>query len=548
MADEGLVVIHRRDPGVQLGLDLEEVDTGGLWLQSVDHDSAAFHAGCSHYVGQWLTHACGIKIGIMSDLLAAIQGRTDIPLLFSPDQPEDTAGGRQTWELQLSHPGEHMGISYSAMSTGDIDVTDCDRGGPWARCGLPCPCVLCSIDGAALRCGPDLENAVASARQSGRTTLCIVTAPTGHRSLPPGSYKLLSDQVVLAADTGGGHLVPPRRIERGAVVRVEDVLRSDQDRQLRGELSPPGTGWIVVWDLAARESYVEAVAEEGGTGTGETRISAGAGGGAARRHTAMTGRPRPEPLDDPRQGVGSLYGLSAPEVLERVQAMKNKDPAVRAVTLYTDVYCAQVRSMAAPRRPPRQVCAPPQQFVFVMRSPPRQAGPRPREALGASTVSRRPSFATSAATGRSRGAGDEAQRAALSAHNKLRARHGAQPLQVSPSCQQNAAMQAENCAGTGVLSHGNKPGQGQNCAMLSGPITDAGAVTKAVQMWYDEIRDWQPGGGFSPATGHFTQVVWKATKEVGVAVARDRNQRVWVVANYAPPGNMRGQFSANVET
>ncbi|KAM6965253.1 Golgi-associated plant pathogenesis-related protein 1 [Aplochiton taeniatus] len=69
-----------------------------------------------------------------------------------------------------------------------------------------------------------------------------------------------------------------------------------------------------------------------------------------------------------------------------------------------------------------------------------------------------------------------------------------------------------------------------------------------VDNWYSEIKDYswsQPG--FSGNTGHFTQVVWKDSTEVGVGLATDGNT-VFVVGQYSPAGNMNmpGYFEKNV--
>lgn len=47
--------------------------------------------------------------------------------------------------------------------------------------------------------------------------------------------------------------------------------------------------------------------------------------------------------------------------------------------------------------------------------------------------------------------------------------------------------------------------------------------------------------------GHFTQVVWKDSTELGVGMASDGN-RVFVVGQYRPAGNMNmeGYFEKNV--
>lgn len=45
--------------------------------------------------------------------------------------------------------------------------------------------------------------------------------------------------------------------------------------------------------------------------------------------------------------------------------------------------------------------------------------------------------------------------------------------------------------------------------------------------------------------GHFTQMVWKGTKEIGVGKAFSKDG-VYVVVHYHPGGNVMGQFKDNV--
>lgn len=76
-------------------------------------------------------------------------------------------------------------------------------------------------------------------------------------------------------------------------------------------------------------------------------------------------------------------------------------------------------------------------------------------------------------------------------------------------------------------------------------------MENAIKMWYDEIQyyNWN-NPGFSSATGHFTQVVWRASTEIGVgiAVVPDASYRIRSVVciSYRPPGNYQGQFAQNV--
>lgn len=67
-------------------------------------------------------------------------------------------------------------------------------------------------------------------------------------------------------------------------------------------------------------------------------------------------------------------------------------------------------------------------------------------------------------------------------------------------------------------------------------------------MWYEEHDKYRYGNpGFSTNTGHFTQIVWQSSKEMGAGKAVSSSGAQFVVARYQPPGNVRGQFPENVK-
>ncbi|KAF6730593.1 Golgi-associated plant pathogenesis-related protein 1 [Oryzias melastigma] len=71
---------------------------------------------------------------------------------------------------------------------------------------------------------------------------------------------------------------------------------------------------------------------------------------------------------------------------------------------------------------------------------------------------------------------------------------------------------------------------------------------EAVEAWYSEIKDYNfAKPGFQSGTGHFTQVVWKNSTELGVGMATD-GKSVFVVGQYHPAGNFtnKGEFEGNV--
>jgi len=70
-----------------------------------------------------------------------------------------------------------------------------------------------------------------------------------------------------------------------------------------------------------------------------------------------------------------------------------------------------------------------------------------------------------------------------------------------------------------------------------------------VDSWYEESSR-HPFGcePTSTETGHFTQMVWRESREIGVgrAKAPGSGGKTIVVANYDPPGNVLGTYRANV--
>ena len=75
--------------------------------------------------------------------------------------------------------------------------------------------------------------------------------------------------------------------------------------------------------------------------------------------------------------------------------------------------------------------------------------------------------------------------------------------------------------------------------------------TQATVAWGDERKDYNFNKpGFSAGTGHFTQMVWKNTKQVGCArkyCTSSNVPRGWYLAcEYYPRGNVIGQFDTQV--
>lgn len=140
---------------------------------------------------------------------------------------------------------------------------------------------------------------------------------------------------------------------------------------------------------------------------------------------------------------------------------------------------------------------------------------------------------------------------AVKAHNEYRKRHQASPLSHNKDLSAHAQRWADHLASTGSFQHSDATLKGEklgeNIAMKWSSSPDAYTGQEVTDQWYSEVKMHQFGGEpRSLSTGHFTQVVWKGSKEVGIGKAVTRDGKVIVVANYRPAGNMVGSFAANV--
>lgn len=124
----------------------------------------------------------------------------------------------------------------------------------------------------------------------------------------------------------------------------------------------------------------------------------------------------------------------------------------------------------------------------------------------------------------------------LAFHNAVRANYSAQPLEWNNTLAvyaQNYVL-SKNC----VFEHSGGP-YGENLAL-------AGSALDGASMWANEAKDYDyRNPQFSESTGHFTQMVWANTTQLGCGTAMCDNS-VYLVCEYYPRGNMAGEYEDNV--
>ncbi|ELK13007.1 Golgi-associated plant pathogenesis-related protein 1 [Pteropus alecto] len=136
----------------------------------------------------------------------------------------------------------------------------------------------------------------------------------------------------------------------------------------------------------------------------------------------------------------------------------------------------------------------------------------------------------------------------LKAHNEYRQQHGVPPLKLCKKLNQEAQQYSEALASTRILKHSPESSRGQCGENLAWASYDQ-TGKEVADRWYSEIKNYnfqQPG--FNSGTGHFTAMVWKNTKKMGVGKASASDGSSFVVARYFPAGNVvnQGFFEENV--
>ncbi|ORX37827.1 CAP domain-containing protein [Kockovaella imperatae] len=140
----------------------------------------------------------------------------------------------------------------------------------------------------------------------------------------------------------------------------------------------------------------------------------------------------------------------------------------------------------------------------------------------------------------------------LNLHNTFRAEYGAGKVTWNTTMAQFAADAANTC------NYGHTGGPyGENIAAGVGGGYN---ITSAFDSWANEasLYNWN-SPGYQESTGHFTQIVWKGTTQIGCAMASCADNTIfdnygqnslYVVCEYAAAGNIVGNngeyFKLNV--
>ena len=167
-----------------------------------------------------------------------------------------------------------------------------------------------------------------------------------------------------------------------------------------------------------------------------------------------------------------------------------------------------------------------------------------------------PSFASGSAYEPSRTASHngahrshERSKRILAAHNRERARLGLPRLRWSRTLEQEAANWGRHLSRQGRLQHASRSARrdtGENLWMGTAGAWDVetmvgGFIEERRHYRHARFPDISRTGNWADV-GHYTQVIWRDTQEVGCAVVTERGWDV-LVCRYWPAGNVWGRHA-----
>ena len=139
----------------------------------------------------------------------------------------------------------------------------------------------------------------------------------------------------------------------------------------------------------------------------------------------------------------------------------------------------------------------------------------------------------------------------LAAHNAERGALGVPPLAWNDGLAAEARTWAKELAATGKFEHSpdepGKPVEGEN---LWAGTPRAFSPESMVGLWVAEKKDYRPGvfpnnsrSGDVERVGHYTQLIWRGSGQVGCATAVGRDEE-FLVCRYSSAGNVYGERPA----
>ena len=131
-------------------------------------------------------------------------------------------------------------------------------------------------------------------------------------------------------------------------------------------------------------------------------------------------------------------------------------------------------------------------------------------------------------------------------HNKFRRKHNSHELKINDDLNEEAQNYAKKLLSNDDKNYFYKNFYKDSFIGENIMLSEMDSV-EAINEWYSEIQFYDFNQNtFQKNAAHFTQLIWKETKEIGIGFCKN-DKKYCLVVLYYPAGNVFGEFSKNVE-
>ena len=149
---------------------------------------------------------------------------------------------------------------------------------------------------------------------------------------------------------------------------------------------------------------------------------------------------------------------------------------------------------------------------------------------------------------------DQIRKSVLNVHNILRSTHETQELNLNNKLNEMAQTFAEKCAASSDgeiccldLYKNDENGEYEMIGHNIAVIKNNNNVLEICQKWYNEKYNYNfDSNKYIDKTGHFTQMIWKSTTDIGIGYKESQDGIKYFIVYYYPAGNIFNKFKENV--
>jgi len=130
--------------------------------------------------------------------------------------------------------------------------------------------------------------------------------------------------------------------------------------------------------------------------------------------------------------------------------------------------------------------------------------------------------------------------------NKYRIRHGVDELTFDKNITKISQKYAEKCARENELELSDNKYNNEELGEIIFCCKDKLTPKDIVDIWYNQGSENYDYNKEPESPNDFTQLIWKNSKLFGLGYTLTKENKYYIVANFFPEGNIKGQFLKNV--